>query len=139
MADPTPLYPHGGAGQSGAGGSGGGTVDVTMKEYVDAQDAKTRAQNDARFAEVLAGLNKIDANLNAHGAVVLQRFSTIEGELKTTKEAAEQAELNSSEAKSAASNTKWNILATAVGVVAVLLAAWAIWVQGMELVAGLFQ
>lgn len=97
------------------------------------------SERDARFAEVLAGLNKIDANLNAHGAVVLQRFSTIEGELKTTKEAAEQAERNSSEAKSAASNTKWNILATAVGVVAVLLAAWAIWVQGMELVAGLFQ
>ena len=43
----------------GAGGSGGGTVEVTWKEYTDAQDEKTRAQNDARFAEVVAKLDTL--------------------------------------------------------------------------------
>ena len=40
----------------GAGGGGDETSGIDMREYVDAQDEKTRAQNDARFSEVLAEL-----------------------------------------------------------------------------------
>ena len=44
----------------GSGGSdGGGTMEDDVRIYVDAQDDKTRAQNDARFAEVLAELRII--------------------------------------------------------------------------------
>lgn len=40
----------------GSGGDGGGSLGIEMRDYVDAQDEKTRAQNDSRFAEVLAEL-----------------------------------------------------------------------------------
>lgn len=40
----------------GSGSNGGGSMEIEMKDYVDAQDEKTRAQNDSRFAEVLAEL-----------------------------------------------------------------------------------
>lgn len=43
----------------GGGGDDGGSMDNDLKIYVDAQDDKTRAQNDARFAEVLAELRII--------------------------------------------------------------------------------
>lgn len=33
---------------------------ITIKDYVDAQDEKTRAQNDARFAEVLSRLDGLN-------------------------------------------------------------------------------
>lgn len=39
----------------------------------------------------------------------------------------------------AATNTKWNIIATAIGVVGVLFAAWAIWGQGIEMVASILN
>ena len=49
---------HRGSG-GGFGGNGGGTVEVPLKDYVDAQDEKTRAQNDARFADIMAELRGI--------------------------------------------------------------------------------
>jgi len=49
---------------TGGTGSGGGVVEVSMKDYVDAQDEKTRAQNDARFAEVLSGLGRVDERVS---------------------------------------------------------------------------
>ena len=50
----------GGGGSVSGGGSGGGDSLVTWRDYVDAQDASTRAQNDARFAEVVAKLDAIN-------------------------------------------------------------------------------
>lgn len=50
-ADPTPSK-HG-------GGGGGGPVDTGTKDYVDAKTDATRFQNDARFAEVIARLDKV--------------------------------------------------------------------------------
>ena len=49
---------HGGRG-GGSSGNGGGSVEVPLKDYVDAQDEKTRAQNDARFADIMAELRGI--------------------------------------------------------------------------------
>jgi hypothetical protein len=46
-------------GFSGGGGGGGNMMDPSTKDYIDAHDEKTRAQNDARFAEVLAKLDGI--------------------------------------------------------------------------------
>ena len=36
----------------GAGGGGDGSLEITLKDYIDAQDEKTRAQNDARFVRI---------------------------------------------------------------------------------------
>lgn len=42
-----------------SGGMGGGTVEVSMKDYVDAQDERTRAENAAVFSDVMAELRII--------------------------------------------------------------------------------
>ena len=45
-----------------SGGTGGdGTI--TWKDYVDAQDNQTRAQNEARFAEVLTGIRAVESQV----------------------------------------------------------------------------
>lgn len=43
----------------GSGSGGGGSVDAETKNYLDAKMDSVRAQNDARFAEVLARLDNI--------------------------------------------------------------------------------
>jgi hypothetical protein len=55
-------FPRQKSGGAGSGGGGGG-VQLSWIDYVDAQDEKTRAQNDARFAEVRSGLNDVLAQL----------------------------------------------------------------------------
>lgn len=135
MAEPSNIYnfPRGPS-TAFSGGSGGDGGDMsggpTWKDIIDAGDERTRAQNDARFAEVLAGLDKVNSSLSAFGDTVKTRLDTIDGDLKSAKESARRAE-------DAARGTRWNIIVTGVTVAGVFLAAWAIWVQGMELVAGL--
>lgn len=118
----------GGSGSGGSVGSGGGMSGdgPGWKEYIDAQDEKTRAQNDARFAEVMAGISGVGDRLD------LQRNL-----LADTKAAADEAKGAAEQAMVAASNTKWNILATALAVVGILFAAWALWAQGVEMITGI--
>lgn len=49
---------------NGGGGGGRDVTDITMKDYVDAQSQATRAQNDARFAEVLSEIRSLDAKIS---------------------------------------------------------------------------
>lgn len=51
--------PARGRGGGAGGGDGGGTVEEDVRAYIDANVEKTRAQNDARFADVLAELRSI--------------------------------------------------------------------------------
>jgi len=53
---------HGSKTKIGFGGGSGGNG-MEIKDYIDAQDDKTRAQNDARFAEVIARLETISATM----------------------------------------------------------------------------
>lgn len=129
MTDNPNIYDFPGSrGGGGSSGSGG----VTWKDYVDAQDNMTRAQNDARFSEVVSGLDKIGNLLSAQGSVVASRFDGLDAELDTVKTAAARAE-------TAASTVKWNILATAIAVIGVLIAFWAMWAQGIEMMTGLID
>ena len=45
------------------GGNGGPTVDTETQRYVDAKTEATRAQNDARFAEVITKLDTLKETL----------------------------------------------------------------------------
>ncbi len=53
--------------------------------------------------------------------------------------ASERAEERADEARRAASTIKWNILFTALAVAALLVGAWALWAQGIEMVSGIFS
>lgn len=113
---------------------GGSSVDMEAhtKDYIDKSIEASRAQNDARFAEVMSALSTIRAEISAQAAVASSRFDTIDRELKDTRDAAKAAE-------SAAKNTKWNILFTGLSVVAIFLAVWAIWVQAVEMTTGILS
>lgn len=95
-------------------------ADPTREEY----DAKLEAV-EARLDAKLVG---IDGKLDR----LVDRIETVVTQSRDAKDSADKA-------LAAASSMKWNILATALGVVAVLFAAWAIWAQGIEMVSGLFE
>lgn len=101
-------------------------MDTETKRYVDAKVEAVSAKNDARFAEVMTGLTGISDRLDLQKSL-----------LNDTKSAADEARGAADQAKNAAASTKWNILATALAVVGVLFASWAIWAQGIEMITGI--
>lgn len=107
-------------------------MDAHTKDYIDKSIEASRAQNDARFAEVMSTLSTIRAEISVQATVANSRFDTIDRELKDTRDAARAAE-------TAAKNTKWNILFTGLSVVAIFLAVWAIWVQAVEMTTGILS
>lgn len=60
------------------GGNGGDGMDTTQKDYVDARLDSVRAQNDARFAEVIAKLEKMPS-IGAMAAMIAGATVTIVG------------------------------------------------------------
>lgn len=55
----------GGSGSTGSGGgppSGGDMNYIPIKDYIDSQDEKTRAQNEVKFADVMSELRSIREN-----------------------------------------------------------------------------
>ena len=93
-------------------------------------DSPTRPEVDAKLQAVEA---RLDSKLATIDGKLDRLFDRIELAIEASKEAKGAAE----EARKSASNMKWNILFTGIGVAAVLIAAWAVWVQGMELIAGI--
>lgn len=87
--------------------------------------------------EVNAKLEAVEARLDGKLASIDGKLDRLFDRLKVVVDTSERAEKAANAAKNSASNIKWNIFFTALGVIATLLAAWAIWSQGMELVAGL--
>lgn len=118
------------------GGSGGGDskVDAETKRYVDSEGRAVRAQNDARFAEVLAGIDKVNYNLSAFGDIVRTRLDTLDGDVKGAKQAAERAE-------DATRTVKWNILVTVLttglAIAALSYGGFALWNQAVEMTTGI--
>ncbi len=87
--------------------------------------------------EVNAKIETIEARLDAKLAAINGKIDRMFERLQDVISAAERAEKAANAAQESSAKIKWNILFTAVGVAAVMLATWNIWVQGMELVAGL--
>jgi hypothetical protein len=55
-----PTFPKGPGASGGSGGDGGDMSSApTWKDVIDAGDERTRAQNDARFAEIRSSLNDV--------------------------------------------------------------------------------
>lgn len=94
---------------------------ATERELTDAKLEAVEARVEARLAGIEGKIDRI--------------LDRVEASVTAAGEAKEEARL----AKTAAGNTKWNILFTGLTVLALLLAMWAIWNQGMELVAGMFS
>ena len=87
----------------------------------------TREEYDAKLEAVEARLGtslvKIDGKLD-------RLFDRVDESVRTSHRAEDAANA----ARVAASNVKWNILITALAVVGVMFAAWALWSQGIEMI-----
>ncbi len=103
-----------------------------MREYVDAQDEKTRAQNDARFAEVIAGIEKVGNILTSQGEVIRTRLDAVDSDLRTVRAAAERAE-------AAAGRIIWNYVFVGLTVVALAYGGFALWNQAVEMTTGILS
>lgn len=104
----------------------------------DMADTPTRNEIDAKLeaaeARTATALARIDGKLD-------RLFDRVEVAIQQTTEAKASAEAARQEAigaRTASQNVKWNVVATGLVVVGILLAAWAIWVQGIEMVSGIF-
>ncbi|MDF3383340.1 MULTISPECIES: hypothetical protein [unclassified Sulfitobacter] len=115
------------------GGSGGGGMD---KDYLDAKVAEVAAKNDARFAEVLAGIDKVNYNLSAFGDTVRIRLDALDSDVNGAKQAAERAE-------DATRTVKWNILvtvlSTGLAIAALSYGGFALWNQAIEMTTGILK
>lgn len=80
-----------------------------------------------------------DAKLEAVEARLETRLMGIDGKLDRLFDRVDYAANQAREARSAATNIKWNILFTAIGSIAVLFAAFALWAQGVEMVGALLS
>ena len=65
------------AGASVSYGGGGNGVDSDQKDYIDARVEAVRAQNDARFAEILAKLNHLPSSASLAGMLVAAVVTTV--------------------------------------------------------------
>lgn len=134
MAKSSNLYliPPGSPSASFSGGSGGDGGDMnggpTWKDLIDAGDEKTRAQNDARFSEIVGGLTALGDRLDMQKELLVQ-----------TKISADRAEIAADAAKSAVNNVKWNILFTAIAVIGIIFVTWQLWMQGIEMTTAILS
>lgn len=94
---------------------------ATERELTDAKLEAVEARMETRLVGIESKLDRL--------------LDRVEVAVKAAGEAKEEA----TQARVAAGNTKWNILFTGFTVLALLLAMWAIWNQGMELVAGILS
>ena len=86
------------------------------------------------------------ARIEASEARMETRMATMDGKLdrildrvEVAVDAAEKAETRAEESLRASSSIKWNILFTAIGAVAVMVAAFALWAQGVEMMGTLLS
>lgn len=87
---------------------------------------------------------EFDAKLEATEARLETRLVSIDGKLERLFDRVEESVRTSHRAEDAAiraalaaSSMKWNIFFTALGTIGVLFAAWAIWMQGMEMIGSI--
>lgn len=104
-------------------------------------------RTDPRGIEVTDNSDElIDAKIRVSELTVMNALEKIDSKIdrlsdrvEISVEQSRDAKAAADRAQQAASSTKWNVLATAIGVIAILFAAWAIWAQGIEMVSGIFN
>ena len=99
----------------------GGSHQLVPREEIVSEP--TREEFDAK-------LMATEERLNGH-------LIAIDGKLDRLFDRVEVAVRESTAARQAALNIKWNILFTALGAVGLMYAAWALWAQGIEMMSAL--
>lgn len=127
----------------------GGAADVNPVRALwwldDSQEAAKRASGGLDMAdhpsreEMNAKLEAVEARLETRLTSIDVKLDRIGDRVETAVEQSRDAKTAANDARSAATSTKWNILFTAIGVATVLIAAWAIMMQGMEMIGTLLS
>ncbi|WP_323795023.1 hypothetical protein [Nisaea sp.] len=102
------------------------------REEIDAKLAAVEARVEAKLVGIDGKLDRIVDQIANSVSATNQKIDLLSEKVSTAGDDAR-------EAKKAAGDIKWHVLYTALGVVAVIFAMWAVWAQGIEMVAGLFE
>lgn len=113
------------------------------------EPTEEREMNGPSREEYDAKLEAVEARLETRLATIegkMERFAaTIDGKLDRLSDqmtnvasAASRAETAADAAKTSASNVKWNVLFISLTTAALVLGSIALWLQGIEMVTGLF-
>lgn len=100
---------------------------------------ETRVMSEPTREEMDAKLEAVEARLETRLVSIESKLDRVFDRVQVSVEQSKEAKAAAEGARTAAAQTKWNILFTAVGVLTVLLAAWAIWMQGMEMIGTLLS
>lgn len=111
-------------------GKDSGMVGPTREE-IDAKLAAVEARVEAKLVGIDGKLDRIVDQIASSVFATNQKIDLLSEKVSNAGDDAR-------EAKKAAGDIKWHVLYTALGVVAVIFAMWAVWAQGIEMVAGLF-
>ena len=103
-------------------------ADNPSREEVNAKLEAVEARLDGKLTSIEGKLDRLGDQMVAFNTIGGERFEHLSREVGSARDAAERA-------ATSASNVKWNIFFTALGVVATLFAAWMIWSEGMEMIA----
>lgn len=107
-------------------------------EY-DAKLEALESRVDGRLAVMGGRLAAMEGQLAAMDGRLAAMESKFDGKFDRLFDRLETVARDAADAKTAASNMKWNILFTALGSVGVMLAAWAMWAQGIDMVSGILK
>ncbi len=101
-------------------------------ELLNAKIGEVKAQNDARFSEVLHSIKGVADQVRTNNELLTGRLNTIDSEIKDAKQASKDAE-------TAAKSVRWNIIFTGLTVAALIYAGFALWNQAIEMTTGVLS
>lgn len=102
-------------------------TDHPTREEMNAKLEATEARMENKLDAIVRSIDSVKDELRNQGAIVALRFDHIDERVNDAKAAANDARYAAIDAQRATSTVKWNILATAIGVAAVLIAVFAVW------------
>lgn len=139
VLEPSPRAAKAETGKSGAEGQGSpiGARDGGSK--VTDPNHPSREEINARLEAVEARLDGKLASMDGKLDRLADQMGFISKEIGLLSREVESARVAAESAESASTSTKWNILFTGLTVGAILLAAFALWAQGVEMVTGLVE
>lgn len=105
----------------------------TAKDYIDRSMDAVRAQNDARFAEMMTEIRSLHSDVSSKFSTLSADLIVLSGTVKEAGKSAERASEAASAAESAAKAKKWNVLFTALSVIAIVVAVFAVFIGAVQM------
>lgn len=102
------------------------------REEYDAKLSASEARIEVKLTAIEGKIDRLSDQIFSLNTFSNERMQNLSRDVGEARDAAKAAETSSS-------NIKWHILFTALGVVGLVFVMWQVWVQGIEMISGLFS